>query len=154
MPLKIEITQRFDQREDADKLLYTPRGGGLAFRRTKTYWCEVAGDQSACAAWMRRVLLDEISQDLHLGDQPALAGAAAILEFGMKPGALDHEREMILAEYHREGDDALGFRFDDLRLRTRIYLFATTPGSPVDPAPFVKDIVNPAVHTHRLVPPA
>ena len=150
MPSKIEITNRFAHPEDANKLLYTPRSRAISFRRTKVYLCEVEGDESAFQAWMRRVLLDEVSQDLHAGEAPALDGAQLVLEYGMKPGALDHEREMILEEYHREGDDKLGFNLRDLKLRTRLYLTAAD-GQPVDPAPFIKDIVNPAVHTHRVV---
>jgi hypothetical protein len=150
MPSKIEITNRFAHPEDANKLLYTPRPRRISFRRSKVYYCAVDGDAVAFQAWMRRVLLDEVSQDLHAGDAPALDGAGAILEYGMKPGALDHEREMILEEYHREGDDKLGFRLTDLKLRTRIYLTAED-GQPVDPAPFIKDIINPAVHTHSVL---
>jgi len=143
---KIEIIPRFASEEEADKLLYTPRAPGVRYRNTKTCLCETSGDAAAFVAWMRRVLLDEVSQDFHLGDAPALGGAEVILEYGMKPGALDHEREMILEEYHREGEDALGFTILDLRLRTRIYLFG-----PADPAPFIKDIVNPAIHSHRVI---
>jgi hypothetical protein len=150
MPSKIEITSRFAHAEDANKLLYTPRAAGVEFRRTKVYLCDVRGDESAFRQWMRRVVLDEVSQDLHAGEAPALGGASAILEFGMKPGALDHEREMILEEYHREGDQNLGFSLENFRLRTRIYLFGAG-GAPVDTAPFLKDIINPAVHTFTLV---
>lgn len=150
MPSKIEITNRFAQPEDANKLLYTPRSRRITFRRTKVYYCGIDGDANAFQAWMRRVLLDEVSQDLHAGDAPALEGAGTILEYGMKPGALDHEREMILEEYHREGEDKLGFTLKDLKLRTRIYL-AADDGGAVDAAPFVKDIVNPAVHTHKVI---
>ena len=150
MPSKIEITNKFAHPEDANKLLYTPRTRRISFLRTKVYYCVIDGDASAFQAWMRRVLLDEVSQDLHAGDAPALGGSATILEFGMKPGALDHEREMILEEYHREGEDTLGFTLKDLKLRTRIYL-SGEDGQPVDAAPFVKDIVNPAVHTHKVM---
>ena len=150
MPSKIEITSRFAHPEDANKLLYTPRPRQITYRRTKVYLCTIDGDETAFLAWMRRVLLDEVSQDLHSGDAPALEGADTILEYGMKPGALDHEREMILEEFHREGDEKLGFAIRDLKLRTRIYL-AAADGLPIDPAPFIKDIVNPAVHTCRVV---
>jgi hypothetical protein len=152
MSSKIEITNRFAHAEDANKLLYTPRPQRVEFRRTKVYLCDVAGDEAAFLKWMRRVALDDVSQDLHVGASPALDGASVILEYGMKPGALDHEREMIMEEYHREGDDKLGFTLGNFRLRSRIYLYGES-GAVVDPAPFVKDIINPAVHTHTLVSP-
>ncbi len=150
MPSKIEITNRFAHPEDANKLLYTPRPRRVTFSRTKVYLAEIEGDPEAFLAWMRRVLLDEVSQDLHAGDSPAIVGAQLILEYGMKPGALDHEREIILEEYHREGDDKLGFTVRDLKLRTRLYLTAQDHQT-IDPAPFVKDIINPAVHTHQVI---
>ena len=150
MPLKIEITNRFAEAQDANKLLYTPRAGRTRFVRTKVYLAEIAGDPAAFSSWMRRVILDPISQDLHAGDPPAVPGAAVILEYGMKPGALDHEREMILEEFEKEHATDLGFAITSLRLRTRIYLFGEG-GAPVDPAPFVRDVVNPAIHTHSVV---
>ena len=150
MSSKIEITNRFAHPEDANKLLYTPRPQQVSFQRTKVYFCDVMGDHAAFLAWMRRVVLDVVSQDLHCGEAPAITDSNTILEYGMKPGALDHEREMILAEYHREGDTTLGFSLTNLRLRSRIYLSAADHGT-VDATPFVKDIVNPAVHTHRVL---
>ena len=150
MPLKIEITNRFAEAEDANKLLYTPRAGRTLFVRTKVYLAEIEGDAGAFGAWMRRVILDPISQDLHAGDAPAVPGASVILEYGMKPGALDHEREMILEEFEKEHAADLGFRMVSLRLRTRLYLFGEN-GGPVDPAPFVRDVVNPAIQNHSVI---
>lgn len=150
MPLKIEITNRFAEAQDANKLLYTPRAARTRFVRTKVYLAEIAGDPAAFSAWMRRVILDPISQDLHAGDHPAVPGATVILEYGMKPGTLDHEREMILEEFEKEHATDLGFAITSLRLRTRVYLFGEG-GAPVDPAPFVRDVVNPAIHTHSVI---
>ena len=36
---------------------------------------------------------------------------------------------------------------DKLTLRKRVYVF----GEGADPAPFVRDVVNPAIHTHEVL---
>jgi len=147
MQLQIEITNRFDLPVDANSLLYTPRPGDVLARRTKVYVCDIDGDPDAAVAWLERIILDKVSQHLHRGSEPALDDAQVIIDYGMKPGALDHEREMILDEFAHSGMDA-GFTFDKLRLHHRIYLFSESGA--VDPAPFVRDIINPAIHTHAL----
>ncbi len=149
MPLKIEIIPRFAEAAEADKLLYVPRHSGAVCHHTKVYHCHVEGNQEAFQTWIRRVILDETSQDMIVGPQAARPGAV-VLEYGMKPGALDHEREMILDEYRCEGAADLGFSLNDLKVRTRLY-FESAGGEAVDVSPFVRDLVNPAVHAHEVI---
>lgn len=153
MSSTIEIISRMEEAAPADTLLYTPRHDGATARRSRVYHAEVEGDHEAFLQWMRRVVLDEVSQEFRVGGHPAFEDAT-VLEFGMKPGALDHEREMILEEYRREAGEegvALGFTLRDLRVGTRYYLFAPEPGAAVDAAPFVRDVVNPAIHRWEVV---
>jgi hypothetical protein len=55
------------------------------------------------------------------------------------------EKEMIL-NYFRSMSSP-GFEITRLTLRTRIYVF----GEGAEPAQFVRDIVNPAIHTHEVL---
>ena len=64
-------------------------------------------------------------------------------EVMMKPGALDLEKETIL-NYHREVADGR-FAIQSLKIYKRLYIFGD-PGE-TSPEPFIKDIVNPAIHT-------
>lgn len=154
MQLKIEIEDQFDRRESGAALLYAPSNDGVTFRRTRLYVLDVDGDSAVAQSWMERVVLDQVSQTLHvLGDESnsaALGDADVLLEYGMKPGALDHEREILLDEFAKEHAEDLGFTLNDVRVRTRIYLFAKS-GEEIDTAPYVRDVVNPAVHSHELI---
>ncbi|QQL44129.1 hypothetical protein [Sulfuriroseicoccus oceanibius] len=151
MQLKIEIEDQFDRRESGAALLYAPSNDGVTFRRTRLYVLEVGGDTAAATTWMERVVLDQVSQKLHVleADGVALSDADVVLEYGMKPGALDHEREILLDEFAKEHAEELGFQITDVRVRSRIYLYAKD--GDVDTAPYVRDVVNPAVHSHELI---
>lgn len=109
------------------------------------YKIEFTGDEAALDAFVNRVLVDSISQEARTGGQPAFDKASFVLEYGMKGAALDLEKEMIL-NYHRANPDA-AFQITKLTLRTRIYVF----GQGAEPAQFVRDIVNPAIHTHEVL---
>ena len=78
---------------------------------------------------------------------PAFDKAAFVLEYGMKGAALDLEKEMILTYYRTL--DKPAFSLTKLTLRKRIYVF----GEGADPAQFVRDVVNPAIHTHEVMVP-
>ena len=90
---------------------------------------------------MRKTLFDEISHGMHQGEAPALTGFTFFLEYGMKPGALDLEKEAILRYY--AGIKEPGFTLKDLKIRQRIYLFG---GKADESGRFVRDICNAAVH--------
>lgn len=139
-----EITGLFDQESDCHKLLYAPVSHPWTYRESVVYQVSYEGDESALEAFARRVLLDPISQELHDGAQPAFPQAAFVLEYGMKGGALDLEKETIL-NYYRSLPEP-GFQLHKLVLRRRIYVF----GEGADPAPFVKDVCNPAIHTWEV----
>lgn len=136
-----EISDRFLEAGDANHLLYEPLGGGLTFRRTRRYELEFEGGSDAVEAFVRKTLFDEISQELHRGEDPALQGFAFFLDYGMKPGALDLEKEAVLRYF--EGIADPGFTLTSLGIRQRIYLFG---GKTDESDRFVRDICNPAIH--------
>ena len=136
-----EISDRFIGAGDANHLLYEPLSSGLTFRRTRRYELEFEGERTAMDAFVRKTLFDEISHDLHEGEEPGLSGFTFFLDDGMKPGALDLEKEAILRYY--AGITEPGFTLKNLKIRQRIYLF----GGKVDESDrFVRDICNAAIH--------
>ena len=139
-----EILGKFDTESDCHKLLYAPHPLPLKYREGRLYKIEFEGDAEALTAFVQRVLIDSISQEARIGGHPAFEKAAFVLEYGMKGAALDLEKEMIL-NYYRSMPNP-GFELKKLTLRTRIYVF----GEGAEPAQFVRDIVNPAIHTYQV----
>lgn len=140
-----EILGKFDTESDCHKLLYAPHPLPLKYREGRVYKIEFEGDETALNAFVQRVLIDSISQEARTGGQPAFEKASFVLEYGMKGAALDLEKEMIL-NYYRSTPNP-GFELKKLTLRTRIYVF----GQGAEPEQFVRDIVNPAIHTHEVL---
>ena len=145
MQQTFEITGKFDSESSCNKLLYAPLAQPLTYREQQCYRIDYEGDAAALTAFVQRVLLDPISQDLHSGGALLWPQAAFVLEYGMKNAALDLEKETILGYYRTLAEP--GFSITRLTLRKRIYVF----GQGADPAPFVRDVVNPAIHTHELL---
>ena len=145
MQQTFEITGKFDRESSCNKLLYAPLDKPLTYREQQCYRIDYEGDDAALTAFVQSVLLDPISQDLHIGGALSWPKAAFVLEYGMKSAALDLEKETILGYYRTLADP--GFSFTKLTLRKRIYVF----GKGADPAPFVRDVVNPAIHTHQVL---
>lgn len=140
-----EILGKFDTEGDCHKLLYAPHPLPLKYREGRLYKMDFEGDERALDAFVERVLIDPISQESRTGGQPAFEKASFVLEYGMKGAALDLEKEMIL-NYYRNTPNP-GFELAKLTLRTRIYVF----GEGAESAQFVRDIVNPAIHTHEVL---
>ncbi|MBL9130328.1 MAG: hypothetical protein JNG86_03960 [Verrucomicrobiaceae bacterium] len=140
-----EILGKFDTESDCHKLLYAPHPLPLKYREGRVYKIEFTGDEAALDAFVSRVLIDSISQTAQTGGASAFDKAAFVLEYGMKGAALDLEKEMIL-NYFRSTPNP-GFEITKLVLRTRIYVF----GEGAEPSQFVRDIVNPAIHTHEVL---
>ena len=139
-----EIIGKFDQPSDCQKLLYAPLPRPLTHRDTQVYYFEFEGDGSALREFVRTVLQDPISQELRDGATSAFSDAAFVLEYGMKSGALDLEKEMILSFFRSLG--APGFELQKLTLRRRLYVF----GDGAQPQPFIRDICNPAIHSWEI----
>ena len=148
--LQAEVTGRYDHAGDANRLLYTPLPRPLTAQETRRYTVEYEGDEAALTAFLAKVLADDVSHALTTGDAPALKGASFMLDYGMKGGALDLEKETILA--HHRGDSEAGFTIQSLRINRRLYVFdaAHSPETVQFADRFVRDIVNPAIHTWKV----
>lgn len=144
MTQSFEILGKFDRESDCQKLLYAPLSQKLTYRETQLYKVDFEGDTAALEAFVKQVLLDPISQELRVGGEPQFEKAAFVLDYGMKGGALDLERETILGYFRNL--ESPGFTLTKLTLRKRIYVF----GDQAPDAPFVRDICNPAIHTWEV----
>lgn len=139
-----EITGRFETEGNAQSLLYVPPSRPLTYRKSMRYLFDYEGSESALDAFVSKVLVDPISQEEHHDGAP-LWKSAFILDYGMKGGALDLEKEMILNYYRTLQNPE--FTLKKLTLKTRIYVF----GEGAESSIFVRDIVNPAIHTHEVL---
>lgn len=146
MTLFFEIIDRHIEPGDASGLLYAPLREPLSYRRTRRYEFEVEGEAAKVEAFVRHTLLDEVSQDLHTGDDPALDGFRFVLDYGMKPAALDLEKETVVSFYR--GLDDPGFDLKALTIRQRIYVYGD---GAVDPKRFIRDICNPAIQNWNVI---
>jgi len=151
MKLPFEIIDRFIEEGDASGLLYAPLSEPLTFRQTRRYEFDADGDPAAVENFVRHTLLDDISQELRAGDDPALDGFRFILDYGMKPGALDLEKEAVVGFYHGLSDP--GFTLNSLTIRQRVYVFGQGAGA-VDPGRFIRDICNPAIQNWSVIEPS
>jgi hypothetical protein len=140
-----EISNTFDTEGDAQSVLYEPPPQPLRYRKTMRYLFDYEGETQALDAFVHEVLLDRISQTSHRDAAPLWTGTAFILDYGMKGGALDLEKEAILSYYRKLPSP--GFTLNKLTLKTRVYVF----GAGADPEVFVKDIVNPAIQNAEVV---
>lgn len=147
MIYECEVIRRGQHASDADALLYTPMKAGLTMKHSRTYRFEFEGDEAALRAFARAVLVDEVSQEISDGTEPVVKDALFHLDYSMKPGALDLEKEAIMNYYRGRSGDA--FVLKNLHISQRIYIFGQGDAAAIS-ARFVKDIVNPAVHKHQL----
>ena len=90
--------------------------------------------------------LDDVSQELHLGVDPALDGYLFILDYGMRPDALDLEKETVVEFF--KGIEKPGFTLDNLTIRQRIYVFGEGESNSDR---FIRDSCNAAVHNWRVI---
>ena len=114
MTLHFEVISRFQAAANADALLYTPLNAGLTFRRSRVYTVEINGDEQKAREYLLSVLVDPISQECTEQNAPILEGALFTIDYGMKAGALDLEKEAILQNYR--GRRNMGFTLDGLKI--------------------------------------
>ncbi len=142
--LTFEVFSRFQAAADANKLLYTPIADELTYNHTRFYTVECDGDEEAARDYMRRVLVDPISQKVQEDGTPALSGELFCISYGIKKGALDLEKEAIMTNY--AGRKGLPFSLRALTITQRIYIFGKGDKQTLA-ARFCKDVCNPAIHT-------
>ncbi len=133
----------------ANDLLYVPVQDPPRIKRTRRYLFTYEGDPAALDRFARRVLVDEVSEDLHAGEAPLFGDAGAVLDMTLKPGLLDHEREAVLEYADHAAPD--GVEVQDLRIHQRMYIFDT--GGTFSPDRLVRDLVNPAIHQWTVTDP-
>ena len=142
--LTLEVFSRFQSATDANKLLYAPIADRLTYNHTRLYTVECEGDVEAARDYMRRVLVDPISQKVEEGGAPALSGELFCISYGIKKGALDLEKEAILTNYR--GRSGMPFTITGLTITQNIYVFGTGDKAALA-ARFCNDVCNPAIHT-------
>jgi hypothetical protein len=148
--MQFEITNTFSSDKSVNSLLYTPVESPLRCRETRLYELECEGSADKVEGFVRQVLADPVSDRVHVGEAPALEGQRFLLDVWIKPGALDLEKEMILT-FYRELPNP-GFTLRKLRLVRRLYFFGETGG--LTSEAIIKDVVNPAIQTSRVLMPA
>lgn len=146
MKLLFEIIDRYIEPGDASGLLYAPLSEPLTYRRTRRYEFDIEGDAAKVEDFVRHTLLDDVSQTLHTGDEPALEGFRFVLDYGMKPGALDLEKEAVVSFYRGLGEP--GFSLKSLTIRQRVYVYGD---GAAEPKRFIRDICNPAIQNWRVI---
>ena len=139
--LTAEVTGRFDGRGDADKLVYAPIGGDCTFQKTRVYVIDYDGKSNDAEEFVRATLVDSYADEVSFAGEPVIDGFAFFIDYGMKPGALDLEKEAILTS-HRGARDR-GIEIGALKITQRIYIFS---GEGVAPDRFIRDICNSAIH--------
>lgn len=142
--LTLEVFSRFQSATDANKLLYTPIADKLTYNHTRLYTVECEGDVDAARDYMRRVLVDSISQKVQEDGTPALTGELFCISYGIKKGALDLEKEAILTNY--SGRKGLPFTITALKITQKVYIFGEGDKEALS-ARFCNDVCNPAIHT-------
>lgn len=148
MIMECEVIRRNQHAGDADALLYTPLKAGLTMKHSRIYHFDSEGDAAALMEFARAVLVDEVSQEMSLDSPPAVQGALFHIDYSMKPGALDLEKEAIMNYYRGRSGDVFVLR--QLHIAQRIYIFGNGDVDTLS-ARFVKDIVNPAIHKHQVI---
>ena len=143
--LNAEIVENYADPAPASKLLYAPVSDAVRCVETRRYALDVSGDEKAALEFVDHVLADKYSQTVHLNAEPAVSDYNFYLDIGMKANTLDLEKEYVL-KYYR-GHDELGFELKDLTIFRRVYILGEN-SVPADT--FVKDLVNPVIHTWEV----
>ena len=114
----------------------------LPFRRSRVYTVEISGDEQKAREYLLSVLVDPISQECTEQAAPILKDSLFTIDYGMKAGALDLEKEAILQNYR--GRQNMGFTLDGLKIT-----FGQGDKEALA-ARFAKDVCNPAIHNWTI----
>lgn len=149
MILTLEVHRKNQHASNADALLYTPMHAGLTAKHSRVYRFEYDGDEAALITFAKEVLQDAVSQETHIGEEAAISGALFHLDYGMKAGALDLEKEAVMNYYKNRNSKSDSFTIKSLTISQRYYIFGNGNADELSPR-FVKDMVNPAVHKYSV----
>jgi len=137
--ISAEVIGKFESDGDANKLVYAPLKVPVKYRRTRLYLLEYDGNEESAKDFVKRSLVDDYADEVIFTGEPAIQDFSFYIDYGMKPGALDLEKEAILSS-HRKTE---GFDIVSLKLVQRIYIFSDPP---INSDRFVRDVCNPAIH--------
>ena len=138
-----EIENRFDTGGHCNDLLYTPISEDVGCRIHRVYEFAYEGDAEAWRAFVVKVLADPVRDLVHDDGKPAVTDYKFYIDYGLKPGCLDLEKEYLL-RFYRELETP-GFTLTDLRIVHRVYVLGD-----LDPDRLVKDLINPVIHTWNV----
>ncbi len=137
--ISAEVIGKFESEGDANKLVYAPLNVPVKYRRTRVYMLEYEGQVESAKGFVERSLVDDYADEVFFTGEPAVKDFSFYIDYGMKPGALDLEKEAILSSH--KGSE--GFNIVSLKLVQRIYIFSDPS---ITSERFVRDVCNPAIH--------
>jgi hypothetical protein len=149
MNFTCEVARKNQHFANADSLLYTPIKADLRYKQSRVYHFDYEGEQEALRGFVKEVLVDLVSQELLESGIPLEHDAMFHLDYGMKPGALDLEKEAILQYYRSRTGDENSFQLKKLEISQRVSIFGSGDKDALVKK-FVKDIVNPAIHKYII----
>lgn len=147
MSYRLEVLNRYAAERSCDALLYAPLSSVLTCRETRVYEIAFSGDGEALRAFARRVLVDDVTEEICEGADPAIPSFRFYIDIALKPGLLNLEKEYIMKYYRSSGPHP--FAIDDLTIQRRVYVIGENDS--VAPTRFVKDMVNPVIHVWKVV---
>ena len=95
--LSVEVVGKFGSKEDANKLLYAPITTAATFRKSRVYQLQFDGDEDEAKAFINRCLVDQYADEVSFDQDSYFNEYQFHIDYGMKPGALDLEKEAILS---------------------------------------------------------
>ena len=137
--ISAEVIGKFESEGDANKLVYAPLNAQVKYRRTRIYILEYEGQVQSAEDFVNRSLVDDYADEVFFTGEPAVQDFSFYIDYEMKPGALDLEKEAILSSH--KGTE--GFNILSLKLVQRIYIFSDPS---ITSERFVRDVCNPAIH--------
>ena len=144
--LSVEVVGKFGSKEDANKLLYAPITTAATFRKSRVYQLQFDGEEDEAKAFINRCLVDQYADEVSFDQDSYFNEYQFYIDYGMKPGALDLEKEAILSS--QKGDDGNNFKLLSLELLQRVYIFSELE---ISSEPFVRDVCNPAIHVWSVI---
>ena len=139
--LTAEVVGKFESAQDTSKLLYAPLEQAATFRKSRVYQIEYDGTQDQARSFVLKSLVDRYAEEVSFSEESYYKNFKFYIDYGMKPGALDLEREAIISS--QKSSNASEFKLLNLELSQRIYIFSDPE---VASEPFVRDVCNPAIH--------
>ena len=99
--ISAEVIGKFESEGDANKLVYAPLEVPVKYRRTRLYLLEYEGNVESAEHFVKRSLVDDYADEVHFTGDPAIEGFSFYIDYGMKPGSLDLEKEAILSSHRK-----------------------------------------------------